>query len=506
MLTKNRDALLAVSRCSGGQNKRISIDPAMANRHGLITGATGTGKTVTLQTMAETFSAMGVPVFLADVKGDLSGMAVAGNPQGKLAARIENLGLAGLGYQPSAWPVCLWDVYGKFGHPVRVTASDVGPLILSRLLNLNETQSGVLELVFKVADDNGLLLLDFKDLRSMIQHVGENRDQYRQYGNVAAASIGAIQRSLLRLEEGGGDVFFGEPALDINDLLQTSPDGRGVINILSAEKLVNYPELYSCLLLWLLSELFERLPEQGDRDKPRLVFFFDEAHLLFDGASKILLQKIEQVTRLIRSRGVGIYFVSQNPADIPDSVLGQLGNRVQHALRAFTPKEQKALRAAAEAFRPNPAFSTRDAISELEVGEALVSLLDGAGRPEMVERALIVPPQGQIGPVGDDVRRSVLMNSLVAGVYEKTVDRLSAYEILQSRASMVCQDANGTAGSSKPTAVGKTTARKDANALDVNSLLGSLAKSAGRTISSAVGREIGRTIIRGVLGSLFGKR
>lgn len=360
MLDQEKRALMALAG-----SREIFLEPRMGNRHGLVTGATGTGKTVTLQSMAETFSALGVPVFLADVKGDLSGLAKIGAPTGKVAERMAQLGLAARGFANQAFPVCFWDVFGKSGHPLRTTVSEMGPLLLSRLLNLNEVQSGIMHLVFRIADDAGLLLLDMKDLRSMVQHVGDERERYKNaYGQISTASVGAIQRGLLRLEEEGGDRFFGEPALDIMDLLQTDGQGRGVINILAADALMNAPRLYSSLLLWLLSELFERLPETGDADKPRLVFFFDEAHLLFDDAPPVLLQKIEQVVRLIRSRGVGVYFVSQNPADMPDSVLGQLGNRVQHALRAFTPREQKAVRAAAQSFRPNPAFDTVEAMGQ----------------------------------------------------------------------------------------------------------------------------------------------
>ena len=425
MLDNDHQALMA----RAGE-RDICILPAMGNRHGLITGATGTGKTVTLQSLAETFSALGVPVFLADVKGDLSGLTKAGVPTGKAAERIARLGLAARGYLNQAFPACFWDVFGKSGHPLRATVSEMGPLLLSRLLNLNEVQSGVLHLVFRIADDAGLLLLDMKDLRSMVQHVGDERDQYRTaYGQISTASVGAIQRGLLRMEEEGGDRFFGEPALDIMDLLQTDSRGRGVVNILAADALMNAPRLYSSVLLWLLSELFERLPEVGDTDKPRLVFFFDEAHLLFDGAPPVLLQKIEQTVKLIRSRGVGVYFVTQSPGDIPDTVLAQLSNRVQHALRAYTPAELKAVRAAARAFRPNPAFQAEDAIMELGVGEALTSFLDEAGVPAMVERTKIICPQSLMSVPEPMVRAKVMMHDGMEK-YDEFVDNVSAYEVL----------------------------------------------------------------------------
>ena len=420
--------------------------PALANRHGLITGATGTGKTVTLQVMAERFSAIGVPVFMADVKGDLAGITQPGATSPKFAERLQLLGVDEPAFAGS--PATLWDVYGEKGHPVRATISDLGPLLLSRILDLNEIQSGVLNLVFKIADDNGLLLLDLKDLRAMLQHVGDNARTFQtDYGNVSAASIGAIQRGLLGLEQQGADRFIGEPMLNVDDLLQTGAGGRGIVNILAADKLMSAPKLYSTLLLWLLSELYEKLPEVGDRDKPKLVFFFDEAHLLFTDAPKSLLDKIEQVVRLIRSKGVGVYFVTQNPLDIPDTVLGQLGNRVQHALRAFTPRDQKAVKAAAETMRANPKLDTEKVITELGVGEALVSLLDEKGRPSVVERAYILPPASRIGPAKPDELAAVRAASLVAGVYEQTVDRESAYERLKGR----------TAGA--PTAPGSRRAR-----------------------------------------------
>ena len=410
----------------------IALLPALANRHGLITGATGTGKTVTLQKLAEQFSAIGVPVFMADIKGDLSGIAKSGTLQGKIKER-----LAALRLEEPAWrgvPVTFWDVFGLGGHPVRATISDLGPLLLGRMLNLNEVQEGVLALVFKVADDNGLLLLDLKDLRAMCQYIGDNASTFTtEYGNISAASIGAIQRGLLQIEQQGGTAFFGEPMLNVDDLMQTDSAGYGLVNVLVADKLLNAPRLYSTFLLWLLSELYERLPEAGDLDKPKLVFFFDEAHLLFNEAPKALLDKIEQVVRLIRSKGVGVYFVTQNPLDIPDTVLAQLGNRVQHALRAFTPRDQKAVKSAADTMRPNPKLDVGAAITELGVGEALVSFLDDKGRPNITERVFIVPPISQIGPLKADERKALIEGSIVAGVYEKTIDRDSAYEILKGR-------------------------------------------------------------------------
>ena len=412
-----------------GSNGEAQMLPlSRANRHGLVAGATGTGKTVTLQTMAEQFSANGVPVFLADVKGDLSGICMAGSAQFKHAAvieaRVKEIGITDFAFRDN--PAVFWDLYGEQGHPIRTTISEMGALLLSRLMGLNETQEGVLTIAFKMADDNGLLLLDLKDLRALLAWMGENASQFTTtYGNVSAASIGAIQRGLLTLEQQGGDKFFGEPALSLDDLLQTD-NGRGVVNILAADKLLSSPRLYSTFLLWMLSEIFETLPEVGDRDKPKLVFFFDEAHLLFNEAPKELLEKIEQVVRLVRSKGVGVYFVTQNPLDIPDTVLGQLGNRVQHALRAYTPRDQKAVQAAAETFRENPKLKVVDVITELGVGEALVSFLDEKGRPTIVERAWICPPQSQIGPITTVQRQTLLANSLVAGQYEKTIDRDNA--------------------------------------------------------------------------------
>ncbi len=464
----------------------VFLYPKMANRHGLIAGATGTGKTVSLRVLAEQLSNIGVPVFMADIKGDLSGLCKPGSENPKIAERVQKLGLSDFKYQ--ACPVVFWDVFGEQGHPVRATVSEMGPLLLSRLLNLNETQSGVLTLVFKIADDNGLLLLDLKDLRAMLQYVGDHAEQFRtEYGNISAASIGAIQRGLIALEEQGSDRFFGEPALQLDDLLQTQ-GGKGVINILAAEKLMRSPKLYSTFLLWMLSELFEQLPEVGDPEKPKLVFFFEEAHLLFDEAPKALQEKIEQVVRLIRSKGVGIYFVSQNPLDIPDEVLGQLGNRVQHALRAFTPRDQKAVKAAAETFRPNPKLSVATVILELGVGEALVSTLDEKGIPSVVERALIYPPRTQLPPISPEERKQIIQQSPVYGHYEKALDRESAYEILRARAAKAAQPA-------------PQTPQAQASAQPAGSnLLGDLAKGAVGFLAS---RE-GQRIVRGVLGGLLG--
>jgi len=489
--------ILLVAKSGGTE---LCLLPNLANRHGLITGATGTGKTVTLQTLAEQFSRAGVPVFMADVKGDLSGMAKAGGSHPKVAERAKSLKLE-LRYE--ACPVVFWDVFGKRGHPVRATVSDMGPLLLARMLALNDTQEGVLNLVFRIADDAGLLLLDLKDLRAMLQHVGENAAQFTtHYGNISAASIGAIQRGLLTLENQGAAQFFGEPMLDIADLIQVE-GGKGAVNILAADQLMNSPKLYGAFLLWMLAELFEQLPEVGDPDKPKIVFFFDEAHLLFEDAPKALLEKIEQVVRLIRSKGVGVYFVTQNPLDIPESVLGQLGNRVQHALRAFTPKDQKAVKSAAETMRPNPRLKIAEAITELGVGEALVSFLDEKGRPGVTERAFIVPPGSQIGPVTEAERAAVIASSSIAGHYEKAVDRESAYEKLKARTEQVAQ----VQAAQKPKETsfaadilfGKTGPRGGRQS---QGLIEAMAKSAVRTVGSQVGREL----IRGVLGSLLGKR
>ena len=416
--------------------------PQMANRHGLVAGATGTGKTVTLQVMAESFSRIGVPVFAADVKGDLSGVSQPGKENPKLAERIKKLKLEGFTF--SGCPVTFWDVFGEQGHPIRATVSEMGPLLFSRLLNLNDTQSGVLSLVFKIADESQLLLLDMKDLQAMLQHVGDSaKDFQTQYGNISAASIGAIQRGLVTLGQEGGDKFFGEPALNLDDLIQTDSNGHGLINILAADKLIRSPRVYATLLLWLMTELYERLPEVGDPEKPKLVFFFDEAHLLFADLPPVVGDKVKQIVRLIRSKGVGVYFVTQNPIDVPEDVLGQLGNRVQHALRAFTPKDQKAVKAAAQTFRSNPKLDVEKTITELEVGEALVSFLDEKGTPGIVERALVCPPHSQIGPITPEQRQQLMASSVVAGVYDTAVDRESAYELLKARAGQAPVPAPG---------------------------------------------------------------
>ena len=410
-------------------DKNLYLLPAMANRHGLIAGATGTGKTITMKVMAESFSDMGVPVFMADVKGDLSGMCRPGADSENMRSRIERFGMENFQYK--AYPTRFWDIFGEKGHPVRVTISEMGPVLLSRLLNLTEVQSGVLNIVFKVADEHGLLLLDLKDLRAMLQYVGDNRAEFTTlYGNVSSASVGAIQRALLAFEGEGGELFFGEPCLDIRDWMRSDIDGRGYINILSSDRLIQSPTVYSTFLLWMLTELFEKLPEVGDLDKPRMIFFFDEAHLLFDGAPKALVQKIVQVVKLIRSKGVGVYFITQSPSDIPNDVLAQLSNRVQHALRAYTPDEQKAVRAAARAFRKNPAFDTEEALMSVGVGEALVSFLDEEGIPSVVERAFILPPQSLMGPAEDRAVQSLIVSDEFDLKYRESVDRESAYEIL----------------------------------------------------------------------------
>jgi uncharacterized protein len=480
--------------------KEIYLVPKMANRHGLIAGATGTGKTVSLQVMAETFSSMGVPVFVTDIKGDFSGVSKEGTNNPKIADRIKQLGIKD--YKNSNFPVCFWDIYGEQGHPLRTTISEMGPLLFSRLLDLNDVQSGVLSLVFKIADDNGLLLLDMKDLRKMVEFVGENREKFiNDYGNISPASIGSIQRSLLTLEEEGADNFFGEPALDIMDFIQTDK-GKGIINILAADKLMSSPRTYSTFLLWLLSELFEQLPEAGDLDKPKLVFFFDEAHLLFNEAPKALLEKIEQVVRLIRSKGVGIYFVTQNPLDVPETVLGQLGNRIQHALRAFTPKDQKAVKSAAETFRPNPKFKVEEAITELGVGEALVSFLDEKGIPSIVERAFIVPPQAQIGAINPDERKKFMQSSLVTGVYDNAVDRESAFEILQKR--MAQQEAQEQAAEQQKQQEKQERSQQSSGGSLAGSILGEFTKYAGRSVTRTIGNELGKQLVRGLLGGLLG--
>ena len=485
----------------------LHLLPRMATRHGLITGATGTGKTVTLQGLAEQFSSIGVPCLLADVKGDLAGLSQPGGGNPKVEERLRLLGTAEHGYR--GFPVTFWDPFGEQGHPVRATVSDMGPLLLARALELNETQTGVLHLVFKVADENGLLLLDLKDLRAVLRFVGENaKTLTTAYGHVSAASVGAIQRGLLALESQGGDRILGEPMLDIHDLIQTD-GGLGVVNILSAGKLMQSPRLYATVLLWLLSELFENLPEVGDLDEPRLVFFFDEAHLLFDNAPAALVDKIAQVVRLIRSKGVGVYLVTQNPADIPDKVLSQLGNRVQHALRAFSPRDQKAVKAAAETMRDNPHLDEAAVITELGVGEALVSCLDEEGRPGVVERAFIVPPRGQIGPIAPQERRRLMRRSLVAGVYEQAVDRESAYELLKARAAQAAQAPAHAAAQPAPSGgsgagglLGDLLGGGGGGTRRREGVMEAVARSAARS----VGSQLGRALVRGVMGSILGGR
>lgn len=532
--------LLIAKSIAKNQTFDLHLLSDWANRHGCITGATGTGKSVTLQVLAQSFSDIGVPVFMADVKGDLSGMAQAGQMTPKMQQRLDMLNIDAPSWK--ACPVTFWDVFGKQGHPVRATISDLGPLLLGRMLNLNETQEGVLQLAFKIADDHGLLLLDVKDLRAMLQYLGDNASEFQtEYGNISAASIGAIQRALLAMGEQGGDEFFGEPMLNLDDMMQTDTSGRGFINILAADQLLQSPRLYSTFLLWMLSELYENLPEVGDVEQPKMVFFFDEAHLLFDEAPKVLLQKIEQVVRLIRSKGVGVYFVTQNPLDIPDTVLGQLGNRVQHALRAYTPRDQKAVQAAAETFRPNPELDTAAVISELGVGEALISFLDEKGRPNIVQRGFIVPPASQIGAITPEQRKAIIANSIVAGVYEKAIDRESAYEKIKGRVAQATPSATPaptqatsgndaeawgqSAGKHSTGRAPQTTSTPAPQESDGGGIAGALGgmfgnlfggsgirrkdnvaetmvKSAVRTIGSQVGREI----IRGVLGSIMKKR
>lgn len=474
----------------------------MANRHGVITGATGTGKTVTLQRMAEGFSQRGVPVFMADIKGDLTGVTQAGGGNPKIDARNELLGIT-----PAfeGFPATVWDVFGKQGHPLRATVSEMGPLLIGRLLQLNDTQEGVLAIAFKYADDNGLVLIDLKDLQSLMQYVGENADQLTlAYGNVSAASVGAIQRGLLQIDEQGGDLFFGEPAVKLDDFMQ-STGGKGVLNLLAADQLVQAPKLYSTFLLWLLSELFESLPEAGDLEKPKLVFFFDEAHLLFADAPQALIDKVELVVRLIRSKGVGVYFVTQNPADIPEKVLAQLGNRVQHALRAYTPQEQKGVRAAASSFRVNPKLDTETVITELGVGEVLISTLDEKGIPTMVDRAFVVPPVGHIGPITPEQRAALIANSLVAGAYENAIDRESAFEMLKVKSDAKLaeqQQAAEAAAVAKQEAEQIKAERSAARAPDT--VWESIGKSAARSATSSIARSIGTRLVRGVLGSLLG--
>ena len=491
----------------------VELDLRFANRHGLIAGATGTGKTVTLQTLAEGFSQAGVPVFMADVKGDLTGISQPGGNNAKVAERAAVLGLGD--HKPEACPAIVWDLLGQQGHPIRTALSEMGPLLITRLLELNDTQEGVIAAAFRLADDEGLLLLDLKDLRSLLEYLSENAADLRQkYGNIAPATVGAIQRKLLALQEQGGDHFFGEPALDLQDLMRTGAGGRGVISILAADKLMQSPRLYATFLLWLLAELFENLPEAGDLPKPKLVFFFDEAHLLFSDAPKPLVEKIEQVVRLIRSKGVGVYFVTQNPLDVPETVLGQLGNRVQHALRAYTPSDQRAVKAAAETFRANPGLDTAQAITELGVGEALVSVLDAKGVPTPVERILIAPPRSRLGPVSADERQKLLDGSPLAGVYDTAQDRESAFEILAKRSAEGAAASEGSSGgglggllggifggggAAAPAPAGRTRAAGRPR----DGLGDIVMKSAVRSVATTIGSQVGRQIIRGVLGSLL---
>ncbi|MGB0498676.1 MAG: helicase HerA-like domain-containing protein [Rubricella sp.] len=481
-----------------------------ANRHGLIAGATGTGKTVTLQILAEGFSAAGVPVFLSDVKGDLSGLAAPGSADhrlhDKLHERAARIGLSP--YEYAAQPTVFWDVFGEEGHPVRTTVTEMGPLMLARLMDLTEAQEGVLNIAFRVADEQGLALLDLKDLQALLVWVGENaKDLSLRYGNVSTASVGAIQRSLLVLEGQGGTGLFGEPALALSDMMATD-GGRGRINVLAARKLMQSPRLYATFLLWLLSELFEELPEVGDPEKPVLVFFFDEAHLLFDDAPKALVDKVEQVARLIRSKGVGVYFVTQNPADVPDDVLGQLGNRVQHALRAYTPKDQKALRAAAETFRPNPDFDTETAILEVGVGEAVTSFLENKGVPGVAQRTLVRPPSSRLGPLSDDERRAVIASSPIAGRYEAATDRRSAFEILRERAEAAAAEAEPAVEEDRFTAArryggGGGGSRVSSTVKRRSSRGDSPATAFGKSLARSAGTQLGRAITRGILGGLF---
>jgi uncharacterized protein len=501
----------------------VSLDPAMANRHGLVAGATGTGKTVTLQGLAESFSRMGVPVFLADVKGDLSGLGKAGGASAKVKERVRLLEVED--HSPEAFPVVFWDVFGRQGHPLRTTVSEMGPLMLARVLQLNDTQAAVLSVAFRVADEHGLLLLDLKDLQAVLRYLGENAAAFTsKFGNISPASVGAIQRGLLQLEAQGAGIFFGEPALNLDDLLQTD-GGRGVINILAADQLMQSPKLYAAMLLWLLGELFEQLPEVGDLERPKLVFFFDEAHLLFNDMPGALLEKVEQVVRLIRSKGVGVYFVTQNPRDIPDRVLGQLGNRIQHALRAFTPADQKAVRAAAQTFRANPALDTEAILTQLGIGEALVSVLDAQGQPTVVKRALVAPPASHVGPLTAGEREALIRSSIVAGVYETAIDRESAYERLtgavaggsgQQSAPPVAEESRGFfgrlfgGGDAAPTPAAPSSPvlprvePRTRAARPTRSVGDVVIKTAARSLTSNIAGAIGREIVRGVLGGLLG--
>ncbi|WON79490.1 DUF853 domain-containing protein [Acinetobacter sp. UGAL515B_02] len=512
---------IIIAKNSRDPSQEIVLHSEFANRHGLIAGATGTGKTVTLKVLAENFSRIGVPVFLADAKGDVSSIAKAGRSNPKFEQRLQLLGLDQIPFAAS--PTIFWDVFGQHGHPIRTTISEIGPLLLAQMLNLNDTQEGVLSAVFRIADDQGLLLIDFKDLKAMLSYVSDNAaDLKAEYGNLSPASIGAIQRNLLALGDQGAEQFFGEPSLNILDFIQTDAQGHGYINLLTADQLMNSPKLYATFLLWMLSELFEQLPEVGDADKPKLVFFFDEAHLLFDNASPALQQKIEQVVRLIRSKGVGIYFITQNPLDLPESVLGQLGNRVQHALRAFTAKDQKAVKTAADTFRANPDFKVDQAITELAVGEALISCLDEQGTPQIVQRGWVMPPYSSFSPLSDEERQALMAQSLVAGVYEKMVDRDSAYEMLQQKVSDRLEQEQAQAEAAQQAKQQEALAKQQAKEQErlareqqkadektqrdrdklTQDVLGTFAKSAARTLGGPTGQKL----VRGLLGSLFGKR
>ena len=513
--------LIIIAKKTSDTTQDIVLHSQLANRHGLIAGATGTGKTVTLKVLAESFSRIGVPVFLADAKGDVSSLAKPGESNPKFDERIKSLNIDSLPFEAS--PVVFWDLFGEQGHPIRTTISEIGPLLLARILNLNDTQEGVLSAVFRIADDQGLLLIDLKDLKAMLSYVSEHAADFKvEYGNLSPASLGAIQRNLLALADQGGDKFFGEPALDLMDFLQTDSQGRGNINLLAADKLMNTPKLYATFLLWMLSELFEQLPEVGDLNKPKLVFFFDEAHLLFDNASPALQEKIEQVVRLIRSKGVGIYFVTQNPLDLPESVLGQLGNRIQHALRAFTPKDQKAVKTAADTFRANPEFKVQEAITELAMGEALISCLDEKGTPQIVERGWIMPPHSSFSPITPEERKALMQQSIVAGIYEQEVDRDSAHEILQQKVLERQQQAQAAELAKQQAKEQEVLAKQQAKEQErlareqqkeaertakqreklTQDIVGTFAKSAARSLGGSTGQKI----VRGLLGSLFGRK
>lgn len=523
---------IIIAKKTTNTQQDVVLHSKFANRHGLIAGATGTGKTVTLKVLAESFSRLGVPVFLADAKGDVSSLAQAGASNPKFDERIKSLGIDSIPFAAS--PVVFWDLFAEQGHPIRTTITEIGPLLLARMLNLNDTQEGVLSAVFRIADDQGMLLIDFKDLKAMIGYVSEHAAEFKaEYGNLSPASLGAIQRNLLALADQGGDQFFGEPSLNILDFIQTDSNGHGYINILAADKLMNTPKLYATFLLWMLSELFEQLPEVGDMDKPKLVFFFDEAHLLFDNASAALQEKIEQVVRLIRSKGVGIYFVTQNPLDLPESVLGQLGNRVQHALRAFTPKDQKAVKTAADTFRANPEFKVEQAITELAVGEALISCLDEQGTPQVVERAWVMPPYSSFSPISPEQRQSLISQSIVAGIYEKSLDRESAFELLQNKVVERQQQAVQIEQEKQQAKEQELLAKQQAKEAEtlakqqareqeriakeqqkeaereakqreklIQDTVGTFAKSAARSLGGSTGQKI----VRGLLGSLFGRK